>query len=93
MAKKVVKLRMEPNGRVHNAEEVMNMIRMELYDYNVSDLSDMTMLSKSCFYAIKAGRTKWPRGSTLFTILLVLGYEMRIVRVRNSAMEHLGRKL
>lgn len=58
--------------------DVMNVLRLRMYEHDVADLCEHMGVSKSCVYAIRSGRTKWPRGKTLFALMDALRIEMRL---------------
>lgn len=59
-------------------EEVMNAVRIKLYEWRPKDLADQIGVSVSCIYSVRAGRTKWPRGKNLFALLDACGIEMHL---------------
>ena len=67
-------------GRMDRPAEVMNLIRMEIYSVHTKTFAEACGVSTGCIYAIRRGKTKWPRGMTLFSILTELGYEIRVVK-------------
>ena len=88
---KVVQLHKEPPAelveatptrfsRVVNAEDTINRLRLEMYNHHVDDLAESIGKSRACLYAIRAGRTKWPRGDTFFQLADFLGFEVHLVK-------------
>lgn len=63
---------------IKDAEAAMNVIRHAMYPHDPEDLARKCAVSKSCIYAIRSGRTKWPRHSTFFQLLYVLDLQMII---------------
>lgn len=59
---------------------LMDVLRRDLYNQDLETLSIRIGVSISCLYAIRSGRTKWPRHTTLLTLIHVLGYELWLVR-------------
>ena len=59
---------------------LMDVLRRDLYNQDLVTLSIRIGVSASCLYAIRSGRTKWPRHTTLLTLIHVLGYELWLVR-------------
>lgn len=59
---------------------LMDVLRRDLYNQDLETLSIRIGVSTSCLYAIRSGRTKWPRHTTLLTLIHVLGYELWLVR-------------
>ena len=68
---------------VRDAEEAMQVVRNAMYPYDVVELARRVDVSKSCIWAIRSGRTKWPRPATFFMLLHVLDLEM-IIRPRGQ---------
>lgn len=65
-------------------EDVMNVLRVELYKFDPQELADTMGVSRSCVYAIRSGRTKWPRGETMFRMLEALDVEIRLYAVKEG---------
>ena len=65
---------------VHSADRTMFVLRNEMYEYDLDDLAAEIGRSKSCLYAIRSGRTKWPRGDTFFALVKALGLEVVLRR-------------
>lgn len=63
-------------------EEFLNQARLECYYWDAKVLAEEAGVTKSTIYAFRAGRTVWPRKSTLFPLLEALGYELRLIKVR-----------
>lgn len=59
---------------------LMDVLRRDLYNQDLETLSIRIGVSASCLYSIRSGRTKWPRHTTLLTLIHVLGYELWLVR-------------
>lgn len=62
--------------RIKDRDALMDMLRQELYDLDLELLANRVGVSKSTLYAIRSNRTKWPRHTTLLTLIHVLGYEL-----------------
>jgi hypothetical protein len=62
--------------RTDTAEEAMNVIRDELYYHQPKDVARYTGLALGTIYAIRSGRTLWPRPHTFFTLIRFLDLEM-----------------
>lgn len=60
---------------------MMTVVRDAMHTEDVRTMARQTQLSKSALYAIRRGKTKWPRDYTLFAITTILGVEV-IVRRR-----------
>lgn len=56
------------------AEALTVRLRREMYHYDPKDLAEAAGVTVGTIYAIRSGRTKWPRGTTLFPILRAMGY-------------------
>jgi len=63
-------------ARIDDADKGMNVVRMEMYNYDLRQLSIRVGVSYSCLSAIRSGRTKWPRPDTLFPLIELLGINM-----------------
>lgn len=56
------------------------------HQHEISEADDPALLairvgvSTSCIYAIRSGKTKWPRKETLFSICRVLGWVITMRR-------------
>lgn len=59
-----------------NASKVMNMLRREMHDYDVGELAEAVGVTKGCIYRIRSGGTTWPRPTTFFSLIRVLGLKM-----------------
>jgi hypothetical protein len=62
--------------QVTNREALMDALRKDLYERDLVALANYVGVSASALYAIRAGRTKWPRHATLLTLIHVLKYEL-----------------
>lgn len=80
MKSNVSKLNPKYTKGVTNPNQAMYKVRMEMYEHHISDLSDHTGISKGCLYAIRSGRTKWPRGNTFFTLIKALRLTMYLTK-------------
>ena len=65
-------------------EQVMNELRLRMYQHEAKDLAALMRVTPSCIYSIKSGRTKWPRGRTLFALLTALEIEFRLYDIKNQ---------
>jgi len=65
---------------ITDREALMNALRKDLYERDLYVLSRHVGVSESCLYAIRAGRTKWPRHATLLTLIHVLGYKLWLTK-------------
>ena len=61
--------------------ELMDFLRKDLYGVDLVALANRVGVSPSALYSIRAGRTKWPRHTTLFCLVTALGYQIYIRRV------------
>lgn len=66
--------------RADDRETLMGLVQRDLWSWDLEMLANRIGVSKSALYAIRAGRTKWPRHGTLFALIHVLGYELWLVR-------------
>lgn len=62
--------------RITDRDALMNVLRQDLYDLDLEVLANKVGVSKSTLYAIRSNRTKWPRHTTLLTLIHVLNYEL-----------------
>lgn len=68
---------------VRDADEAMSVVRSHMYGHDPELLAKRVGVSKSCIWAIRSGRTKWPRSGTFFALLIVLDLEM-VIRPRGQ---------
>lgn len=66
-------------GKVRNADQAMNKLRMKMYNHHYAALAERVGVSPSCILAIRSGRTTWPRPQTFFGLLRELELEMLLV--------------
>lgn len=76
----VVKMERRYHG-VHDAEAAMTVVRNAMEPHDVKWIAMKCAVSTGCIYAIKNGKTKWPRATTFFQLLYVLDLEM-VIRPR-----------
>ena len=62
--------------QITDAEGGMNVVRMEMYNYDLKLLAIRVGVSRSCLDAMRSGRTAWPRPTTLFPLIDILGIRM-----------------
>lgn len=67
--------------KIADSQRAMYLVRRRMDAYEIARLSELTGLSKACLYAIRNGKTRWPRPHSIFTLLSVLGMEMYIKEV------------
>lgn len=60
--------------------ELVEALRKDLYGVDVEMIANRVGLSKSAIYAIRSGRTKWPRETTMLTLAHILGYSLWLMR-------------
>ena len=76
-----------PKGKATSyrlSSTLMNRIRLRMHWYDSAELAESVGVSKSCIYAIKSGRTKWPRGTTFFELCRALDLEVHIYDAKTS---------
>ena len=61
------------------SEQVMYDLRMKMHEWYPKDLAEEMNVSVACVYAIRSGRTKWPRGKTFFALVDALGLQFVLV--------------
>lgn len=72
-------------GDQQTREEMMNLMRDALYDFGDMELlSNRTGLSMGTLYAIRRGKTKWPRWTTFETLMEPLGLRLELRRYGNA---------
>ena len=75
MAAKVVQL---VRGQLQTPTEVLNQIRIECYWYDTKHLAKLCGVRVGTIYSFRSGRTEWPRPTTLFPLLVALGYRIEM---------------
>lgn len=66
-------------------EAIMKIVREALWDHgDMSLLAGYTGISVACLNALRSGRTRWPRPTTMFTVCEALGLEMQLVRTNGK---------
>jgi DNA-binding XRE family transcriptional regulator len=58
----------------------MNILRDELYKCDVELIANRVGVHKQTIYAIRSGRTMWPRHATMLALIHVLGYELWLMK-------------
>lgn len=71
--------------RINNRDALMDMLREDLYGKDLEIFANRVGVSKSTLYAIRSNRTKWPRHTTLLTLIHVLGYELWLEKTNSSS--------
>jgi hypothetical protein len=66
--------------QIHSGADLMDAVRDAMDGEPVGTLSKRISVSASALYAIRRGKTKWPRDYTLFALTLDLGLEVRVTR-------------
>ena len=61
----------------------LELLREELNKVILQDLADSLDLSYGCLYAIREGRTKWPRKKTLDVLLPALDLKMVLIDAKS----------
>lgn len=67
---------------VNSGHELMDVVRDAMTTENVRDMARLTQVSTSALYAIRRGKTKWPRDYTLFALGVILDLEITVTRRR-----------
>lgn len=60
--------------------DLLNPLRIELYNYSVREVAEELGVSAPTIYAFRSGRTLWPRYTTLEPMMKFLGYEIKLVK-------------
>lgn len=63
---------------ITSAEGAMDVVRRHMYGHDHKELASRCGVSVSCIFAIRSGRTKWPRATTFFMLLYVLDLELLV---------------
>jgi hypothetical protein len=79
----VVKMVPRSYAGIKDAEAAMTVIRNAMYGHDVQMMAIRCGVSASCIFAIRSGRTKWPRSTTFFSLLYYLDLEM-IIQPRSN---------
>lgn len=67
----------------HSRKEIMDVVRDELYaSGDLKPIAEGLGLSVGTLYAIRSGRTQWPRHTTLFSLLPALGLGLYVRKIR-----------
>lgn len=80
----VIAFRNRHTNKLISGESAMFQLRMRMHEWAPKDLADQCGVGISCIYAIRSGRTKWPRDRTLFALIDALDFELRLVDTRIS---------
>jgi hypothetical protein len=67
-------------AKITSGGQIMDAVRDALDGEPVATLSKRIGISDSTIYAIRRGKTKWPRDYTLFALMLDLGLETHVTR-------------
>lgn len=68
--------------QVTNREALMDALRHELYaQEDLERLANRIGVHKSTLFAIRSGRTKWPRHTTMLTLIHALGFELWLMKM------------
>lgn len=65
---------------ITSGSQMMEAVRAALDGEPVYTLAKRIGVSNSAIYAIRRGKTKWPRDYTLFALTLDLGLEVTVTR-------------
>lgn len=65
-------------------DDVMDDIRIRMYNWHPSDLAEAAGVSVACIYSIRRNSTRWPRGTTLFAILKVLEIDLVLIDAKTG---------
>lgn len=69
-------MKIEKEYDLKNAEDAMTVLRNEMYGFDMTLLAVRVGVTPSCLFAIRRGKTKWPRAHTFFGLISVLGLEL-----------------
>lgn len=65
-------------------DDLFDDIRLRIYGWNIKDLAEEMEVSTGCVYAIRRGKTKWPRGTTLFALLKALDLAITVIDLKTG---------
>lgn len=74
----VHKLKPNYTKKFNSADAVMSTIRWEMYDHDIKDMAAYIGVSPSCIYAIRRGKTLWPRPKAFFGLIEYLNLELTV---------------
>jgi len=63
-----------------NADDAMMTLRTEMYAWEIPHMAEDIGVSASCLYAIRSGKTKWPRQKAFFGLIEYLELKMLLVK-------------
>lgn len=69
--------------RVSNSEALMSAIRDDLALRDLKMIANRVGVHVSTLYAIRSGRTKWPRHTTMLILIDTLGFELWLIKEDN----------
>lgn len=65
---------------VTSGSELMGIVRDAMSGEDVRQMARLTQVSPTALYAIRRGKTKWPRDYTLFALGVALDLEIQVKR-------------
>lgn len=65
---------------IKTREDLIDTLRMDLYSRELDVIASYIGVHISTLYAIRSGRTKWPRHGTLMALIQALGYHLELVK-------------
>lgn len=68
------------SAKIANADQAMNKLRIEMYHYDIEKMAEHIGVSTACLYAVRGGRTKWPRPKTFFGLVEYLEFDMHLIK-------------
>jgi len=70
--------------KITDRDSLMNVLRYDLHQVDLVMLATRIGVHVSPLRMIRSGKTKWPRHSTLLTLIQVLGYELWLTKQREG---------
>ena len=69
--------------KLSSPEQAMVIVKLKMHNFNIREMAEDLDLSTSALYAMRSGRTKWPRGANLFKVLRYLDLEMYFAEINS----------
>lgn len=76
----VTMIRPKYSQNLTNADAVMSVIRIKMYDHDINNLAEYIGCTVGCLYAVRRGATVWPRPKTFFGLIECLDLELLVRR-------------
>ena len=70
--------------KLEGAGDAMQKLRYAMHGIPPRQIAEDIGVSVSTIYAVKSGRTKWPRPATFFGLVEYFGFELVLVKARQE---------